>query len=109
MAIEVIKDYLFVLNLMMVIGVAIHSYIVSRSSANQKAIEAMNERIDDQEIRLGQLEVQLQTLPGVRADITYVHRRIDEVAKTTANIDGKMQQVNQSLALIQQHLIGNSS
>ena len=54
--------------------------------------------------RVKAVESTLETL-NVSEELGNVHRRVDEVARITANIDGQMSQANQTLRMINQHLL----
>ena len=54
--------------------------------------------------RVTKVEATLEAL-NVGDEIGNVHRRVDEVAATASNIEGQMQQANQTLKMINQHLL----
>ena len=58
--------------------------------------------------RVSKLEAQVAA-SNVRQEVGAVHKRVDEMAKTVAENSGQLKQINNTLGLIQAHLMGGAS
>ena len=83
------------------------AWLVKSVLANSRQVDscATDEDVDNLRERTAALEA-TQKAMDVRAELGKVHERVDEVARTSSNIDGQLNQVNRTLGLIQQHLMG---
>jgi len=68
-------------------------------------IKIVNARLGEHNDRLLSIERELQHLPNTK-DIHEVHYRVDQVGQGVSNLEGQMTQINTTLHLIQQHLMG---
>ena len=127
--IERIDLYLFLVTALLAAGSSVYSWLVGRAAVNRQMIDqlesllaAQTRRLDladgqlqglpalakrsaEHDKQLADIQARLQDLPLMRQEMSAMHRRIDEVAVTTANIDGQMTRVNRSLDLLTQHLL----
>ena len=127
--IERIDLYLFIVAVVGAAGSAVYSWLVGRAAVNRQMIDELTanlteharrldqadtllsglppliERSAEHDQQLAEVKARLQDLPLMRQEMSEMHRRIDEVAVTTANIDGQMTRVNRSLDLLTQHLL----
>lgn len=88
-----------------VIGLfVVYGWMLTRTKANQDAINDLSLRVD-------RLDKQIQTIKTVldhqpnKEDVTRLHVRIDHVVETVKHMEGQMKQLNQTLLIIQQHLV----
>ncbi|MYE14521.1 MAG: hypothetical protein F4X99_23255 [Gammaproteobacteria bacterium] len=83
------------------------AWLLRSVTDNSRKVDACasDEDMDNVRERVAALEA-TQKAMDVRSELGKVHERVDEVARTSANIDGQLNQVNRTLGLIQQHLMG---
>ena len=53
------------------------------------------------------LEEQIKHVTEIRAELGQIHRRVDELVSTTAELCGQTQAGNRTTALILEHLMGD--
>lgn len=115
-AVRVAIDVVQVLGL---VGVSLYTWFSTRHRATKDAITRVDdqrkadvarvdERLKEHGDRLLTLEQQVNHLPDNNA-IGTVHRRIDDVGQGLKGVEGQMMQMNTTLRLIQEHLLGMSS
>ena len=61
-----------------------------------------------QDTRIAKVEAALSAIPEFRGDIARVFTRIDGVSKTANHIDGQLGQMNKTMGLVVQHLMGDN-
>ena len=83
---------------------AAYAFIINRTKANQDAINHLAERQDDLEKQMQITKTEIKHMPG-RDDIERLHGRIDQVAEGVKHMEGQLKQINQTLIIIQQHLV----
>lgn len=86
-----------VLQTLVMVFVAIYTYMANRSKVNKKAIEQMGERVN-------KVEIQIKHLPD-HDDIGALHDKINGVNSTVSTISGQLNAVHHTLSLINEHLI----
>ena len=57
--------------------------------------------------RVDVMEEQIKGAKELRGELGQVHRRVDELVSTTAELCGQMKQTNRTTALILEHLMGD--
>lgn len=55
--------------------------------------------------RVSKLEAEMEA-NNVKEEVGQVHRRVDKVVELSSENKGQLQQINRTLGLIQQHLMG---
>lgn len=100
-----LKNYIYIAAGLLSLGAYIYTWLTSRSKANSSSIAGISQRLEEQDTRIAVIEKDLQQIPGVREDVGRVFERVDDVSKTTHNIDGQMDQLNRSMTVILQHLV----
>ena len=83
---------------------AVWAWIVNRTKANQDAITQLAERQDSLEKQLEVTQTEIKHRPD-RGDIERLHGRIDQLTKSVKHMEGQLKQINQTLVIIQQHLV----
>ena len=86
---------------LVMIFVAIYTYMANRTKANKQAIEDMGERVS-------KVEIQIKHLPN-HDDIGALHDKVNSVNATVSNIDGQLTALNKTMTLINEHLISGGS
>lgn len=54
------------------------------------------------------LKANMASVGGLKEEVVAGNRRLDDVANTAAQLTGEMRQINNTLHLIQEHLMGQS-
>lgn len=106
-----LKSWAYLTTVVISIGALIYSWLTSRSKANSSAIGEFRSQLDGHGDRLLRLESATEALPELRREIGQVHVRVDDVATTTAKIDGQLSGINRNMDIITKHLLadgGNS-
>ena len=85
---------------LVMIFVAIYTYMANRTKANKQAIEDMGERVS-------KLETEVEHLPD-HDDIGALHNKVNGVSDTVSTISGQLSAMNNTLSLINEHLIGRN-
>ena len=80
------------------------AFMVNRTKANQDAITELALRQDDLEKHMQVTRTELKNMPD-RGDIERLHGRITQLAEGVKHMEGQLKQVNQTLVIIQQHLV----
>ena len=70
------------------IGTAVHGYVHAKSRENRRALDALEETAIDLAADVSVLKEKVRRHDESLSGIGRVHARIDEVAKSTAHIDG---------------------
>ena len=84
--------------------VAVYTWLVNRTKANRAAISATNDKMDGLHSRVTVLENELGHVPGDE-EVARIHSRIDQVAQGVQRLEGEMKHINQTLTMIQQYLL----
>lgn len=88
-----VKFAIDLIQTVVVVGISIYVWILNNHKVNSKKIIELekkhNEEIDAQKNRLTAIETKIDHLPD-REQISRIHRRIDELSKTTSSIEGTM-------------------
>ena len=88
-----------------VIGLfVVYGWMLTRTKANQDAINDLSRRVDRLDKQIQAIKTVLDHQPN-KEDITRLHGRIDHVAEAAKHMEGQMKQLNQTLVIIQQHLV----
>ena len=87
------------------IGTAVHGYVHAKARANRRALDALDATVVAQAATISVLEEKVRRHDESLSGIGRVHARIDEVAKSTAHIDGQLSQLNRSVGLLTEHLL----
>lgn len=115
-AVRVAFDAVQILGL---VGVSVYTWFVNRQRATKDAITRVDEqrktdvarieeRMREHSDRLLKAEQQIEHLPD-GDKIGEVHFRIDQVGQGLRGVEGEMKQMNNTLRLIQEHLLGMNS
>lgn len=85
---------------------------IERELAEQKAkiasAAALGAEVKAASTKVTTLEANMAGMAALKEEVIACHRRLDEVAETTATLTGEMKQINNTLLLIQEHLMGQS-
>ena len=73
-------------------------------SQAKEDISMLDDRLDEHNDRLVSLERDMKHLPNIK-DIGGVHHRVDQVAQAVKGVEGEMKQINNTMQLINQHLL----
>ena len=109
---EKIDFYLFIVAVLMAAGAVIYSYLSANGTLWRKGLDAVNNRLDgvvkDQETQAKDIERNREKIHdlNISEEIGKIHSRINDVANTSYEQAGQMKQINSTLSIIQQHLIG---
>ena len=88
-----------------VIGLfVVYGWVLTRTKANQDAINELSGRFDRLDKQIQVIQTDLDHQPN-KEDITRLHGRIDQVAEGVKHMEGQLKQLNQTLVIIQQHLV----
>jgi len=98
--------WLDVAQIIVMLAVAVYTYLSNRSKANKDATEKLSERISEVNCRVSTLETKVAHLPD-DDDISEIHEKINEVGKNTSQMSGELIAINRTLSLINEHLINN--
>lgn len=83
---------------------------IERELAEQKtklaSAAALGKEVKDTSTKVTTLEANMGSVAALKDEVVACHRRLDEVAETTAALTGEMKQINNTLHLIQEHLMG---
>lgn len=90
------------------VGVAIYVWILSKSKANAKRIDglenATDSELDKVKNRLTRLETTVAHMPDKQA-ISNTHKRLDDQAKTLHKMEGELKGISDTSQMILQALI----
>ena len=85
---------------------------IERELAEQKvktaSAAALGAEVKTNSTKVTTLEANMAGLSAIKQEMIACHRRLDDVANTAAALKGEMKQINNSLNLIQEHLMGQS-
>ena len=85
---------------------------IERELAEQKAkiasAAALGAEVKTNSTKVTTLEANMAGVAAIKQEVIGCHRRLDDVANTTATLTGEMKQINNTLHLIQEHLMGKS-
>lgn len=70
----------------------------------EQKLNALDVRVDEHNDRLLGVEREIHHLPNIK-DIHEVHARVDQVGQGVKSMEGTVTQMNNTLQLIQQHLL----
>ena len=98
--IERVDIYIFLASSLIAVGAFIHSYLTSRSRAEKSAIEALAFRVGAIEKEQTLLKEQFSQLQ-IHDDLEGIHERINDISSSTSNMSGKMDEMSNTLRLIQ--------
>ena len=110
--VDKIDIYLFITTTLIAIGALAHSIISSRANANRGLINKVSVRVNELEGRENQNRSDIKRLQekvdglNLNTEIVAIHNRINEVAETSSEQAGQLKQINNTLSIIQKHLIG---
>lgn len=79
----------------------IYTHLANRSKANKGTIEQLSERV-------GKLEADVSHLPD-HDDIGALHDKVNGVSNIVSTISGQLASVNNTLTLINEHLINGGN
>ena len=74
--------------------------------AKVSGLAALSEQVKENALAVTRLTAAMEGLPGIKNEVSACHNRINDVANTTAGLSGQMKEINNTLRLIQEHLIG---
>jgi len=107
-AFEVVKIGLEVFFFLVSGGVGVYAYLVSRNTASQEKVSALESALqrDIAELRaqVGRLDERSRQSP-THSDLEQVYRRIDQVAQTVNSMAGAFEGTQRTLNLIHDYLL----
>lgn len=86
------------------LAVAVYVWLANRRKANQAEIDNVNMRVRHAEDRVLKLEAIKAYLPS-NEEIGQIHSRVDQVGQGLKGMEGELKQINNTMQLIQQHLL----
>lgn len=102
------KFWLDVLQVVFTAAIGIYVWVSNRTAVNTKRIAKLegdlDERLDEQEVRLTRVEEALRHAP-THEDLKRIHARIDDVASGVSLVSGKIGETTRTLTLIHEHLL----
>ena len=85
---------------------------IERELAEQKvkiaSAAGMGEEVKKTTTEVTTLKANMGSLPEIKDEISACHRRLDDVANTASQLTGEMKQINNTLNVIQKHLMGQN-
>ena len=103
--------YLLIASTMIAVGAAAHSWITSRTSASQGIIDDMNDRLNmtNNDLKIVKADIirldeKIKAM-NLHSEIDVVHKRVTEMGQLVSKQSGQLQQINQSLHLIHEHML----
>lgn len=107
---KALSFWFHVMEVICIAGLGIYSWFSNRHKANADAIDHVEQSVT---AKLGSLnnrvlsvESELKHLP-THSDIGALYDRINRVGESMSTVEGKLQQINNSLNLIHDHLLNN--
>lgn len=91
-----------------IIGSGVYAWWNTRTRATQEQFKSTNGNINNLHNRVNLIEADVLRAPGHR-EIGEVHSRVDQIGQAVTGIQGEMKQMNNTLVLIQQHLLDKKS
>ena len=76
--------------------------------AKVSGLAGLSEQVKENATAVTKLAAAMEGLPGIKAELSACHNRINDVANTTAALTGEMKQINNTLHLIQEHLMAQN-
>ena len=101
-----LRNWLYVVATGLSVAAMVYAWLTARSKNNSVEIKSMRDAGQAQDRRLIKLESQVDNLLGVYTEISRIHGRIDEIAKTTENTNGQLKMLNGSVSMINKFLLG---
>ena len=102
-----LKLWVDVFQSVFLVGIALATWIGARTRANKEAIVELQNQNRSQNQRLTKLETRQESAVD-HDDIGAIHKRMDGLSRQISRIEGEMKQLNQSVAVVTEHLIGQN-
>lgn len=93
-----------IITTIVVVVLAIYTWIVNRSKANRAAIDVVDEKVQKVEGRVDIIENDLSHLP-THEDLGKVHEKLNDTNKTLQELKGEWKTANKTLELINRYMI----
>lgn len=95
-----LKNWVYIIQGLIALGIIIYTWTQSRSKANQSAINEINKDITQLNHRVTKMESVVD-----KGDLVAIHERINDIDANVSHTNGQLEQINKTLSLIQSALI----
>ena len=104
MSVEKIKLILSFAEFALFVVCGLYAWWNTRTRATQQHFSLLNAKVAGLDNRVGLVERDAANSPGHK-ELGEVHYRVDQVGQSVKRIEGGLEQINNTLALIQQSLL----
>lgn len=92
------------IQLVAVVALAVYTYLVNRTKANNDAIKALDQQLTQVDKDLREVETVVKHMP-THGDLGQIHEKVNAIGSTTNEIKGELGGINRTLSLINEHLL----
>lgn len=87
-----------------IIFAALYTYLRNRSTVNREYIQELKDEITVHSEKIALLKKELELQPS-RQDLEMIYSKVNRVSEGLHNLEGKLDGINRSLGLINEHLL----